>query len=123
MRLGLASKLGHARRDANLALEPPRSGSMKHASPSALHQLGALLDQLRAVGGLREPKTGTFYRGSSAFLHFHEDPAGLFADAKLNGREFTRFSLSRPIDQANLLKAVKTALDKTAKPTRGESEG
>lgn len=57
---------------------------MKHASPAALQQITALLDELRAIGGLREPKAGTFYRGSSAFLHFHEDPAGVFADVKLD---------------------------------------
>jgi hypothetical protein len=96
---------------------------MKHASPSALHHLSALLDELRAVGGLREPKTGTFYRGSSAFLHFHEDPAGLFADAKLDGKEFTRFSLSQPADQANLLKAVRSALDRPGKSMRSQREG
>jgi hypothetical protein len=97
-------------------------GSMKHASPMALHQLGALLDELREIGGLREPKTGTFYRGSSAFLHFHEDPAGLFADVKLDGREFTRFSLSQQIDRANLLKAVRCALDRPTMPRRSQSE-
>ena len=97
--------------------------SMKHASPLTLHQLSELLDELRALGGLREPKTGTFYRGSSAFLHFHEDPAGLFADAKLDGREFTRFSVSQPMEQADLLKAVRSALDRSAKSARSRSEG
>ena len=90
-------------------------GSMKHASSSALHQLNELLDELGAIGGLREPKTGIFYRGSSAFLHFHEDPAGLFADAKLDGKKFTRFSVSQQVDQADLLKAVRSALDRPTK--------
>ena len=96
---------------------------MKHAGPTALHELSALLDELRAIGGLREPKKGTFYRGSSAFLHFHEDPAGLFADAKLDGREFTRFSVSQPSDRANLLKEVRRTLDKPPKPNRNQSDG
>lgn len=97
--------------------------SMKHASPATLQQVTALLDELRAIGGLREPKTGTFYRGSAAFLHFHEDPAGLFADVKLDGREFSRFSLSQPIDHSNLLKAVRRALDRPAKPRRIRNDG
>jgi hypothetical protein len=96
---------------------------MKHASPAVLCQLADLLEELRAIGGLREPKTGTFYRGSSAFLHFHEDPAGLFADAKLAGKEFTRFSLSQPSDRAKLLKAVRVALDSPTTPRRTQAEG
>lgn len=94
---------------------------MKHASPSALQQITALLDELRAIGGLREPKTGTFYRGSSAFLHFHEDPTGLFADVKLEGKEFTRFSLSQPTDLAELLNAVRRALNRPAERTQIQS--
>ncbi len=114
----LAAKAPSRRRPVSSTL-----GSMKHASPTALHELSALLDELREIAGLREPKPGTFYRGSSALLHFHEDPAGLFADAKLEGREFTRFSVSRPIDRANLLKEVRRALDRPAKPRRSQSEG
>jgi hypothetical protein len=60
---------------------------MKHATPSSLQQITELLVALRSFGELKETKTGTFYRGRSAFLHFHEDPAGLFADAKLDGRD------------------------------------
>jgi hypothetical protein len=85
-------------------------GSVKRASPAALLALGALLAELRLDGRLREPKPGIFYQGSSAFLHFHEDPAGLFADVKLEGREFTRYRVSRPEEQADLLQAVRTSL-------------
>jgi hypothetical protein len=91
---------------------------MKRAGPLALNQVSALLDRLRAIEGLREPKTGTFYRGQSAFLHFHEDPAGLFVDVKLHGKQFTRFILLNPDDQANLLNEVRTAIAKTTKPIR-----
>lgn len=55
---------------------------MKHASTTALDALEPLLQQLRSVGGLTEKRRGVFYRRSSAFLHFHEDPAGFFADIK-----------------------------------------
>lgn len=33
--------------------------------------------------GLKEKKRGIFYRRGKSFLHFHEDPAGLFADLAL----------------------------------------
>ena len=58
---------------------------MKHASTQVLDTLAPLLERLRAIPGLRERKPGTFYLRSGAFLHFHEDPAGLFADVKLDG--------------------------------------
>ncbi len=58
---------------------------MKHAGSEALDQLEPVLARLRRLEGLRERKRGTFYRGSSAFLHFHEDPAGMFADLKVAG--------------------------------------
>lgn len=63
---------------------------MRHATPAALDRIDGLLESLRTLEILREKKRGTFYRGSSAFLHFHEDPAGIFADVKLAGSEFTR---------------------------------
>ena len=67
---------------------------MKHASPATLQQLEPLLARIRGLTGLAERKPGTFYRRSSAFLHFHEDAAGIFADVKLNGVEFERLPVS-----------------------------
>jgi len=56
---------------------------MKHAGQKALDTLEGLLVQIRRYEGLKEKKRGTFYRKSSAFLHFHEDPTGLFADLRV----------------------------------------
>ena len=67
---------------------------MKHASSDTLKQLEPLLVRIRALDALVERKPGTFYRKSAAFLHFHEDSAGLFADAKLNGVDFERLAVS-----------------------------
>ena len=67
---------------------------MKHASLATLEQLEPLLVRIRGLDGLVERKPGTFYRRSSAFLHFHEDAAGLFVDVKLNGFEFERLPVS-----------------------------
>lgn len=55
---------------------------MKHAGPSALDTLEPLLAQIRARGGLREKTRGVFYLKSRAFLHFHEDRSGLWADIR-----------------------------------------
>jgi hypothetical protein len=83
---------------------------VKHATPAALDRLEPLLGALRALEGLREKSRGTFYRGSKAFLHFHEDPAGLFADVKLAGSEFTRLRATSAAEQRALLRAVREAL-------------
>ena len=74
---------------------------MKHAGDGALAALDDLLAALRVVDGLTEKKRGVFYRQSSAFLHFHEDPAGLFADLR-DGDEWTRL----PVNTARERKAV-----------------
>lgn len=83
---------------------------MKHASPATLQALDALLRQIRALPGLTERKPGTFYRKSSAFLHFHEDPEGIFADAKLNPPGFMRFRVSTAAEQSHLMRALRAAL-------------
>jgi hypothetical protein len=83
---------------------------MKHASARALQQLASLVEQLRALPGLVERTPGSFYYRSSAFLHFHEDPAGLFADAKLDFKLFSRHRVSHRAEQSVLLRAVASAL-------------
>jgi hypothetical protein len=67
---------------------------MRHARPDALDQLEPLLARLRGIGGLKEKGRGVFYRGAKAFLHFHEDPAGLFADVRsADGTDFDRIQV------------------------------
>lgn len=83
---------------------------MKHASTETLQQLEPLLQRLRALPALTERKPGIFYRGSSAFLHFHEDPAGVFADVKLDGKSFSRVKLAGASDDEDLLAKVSAAL-------------
>ncbi len=91
---------------------------MKHAGPAKLAQLAALLDRLRALGRLTERKPGTFYLRSSAFLHFHEDPAGLFADLKADGKSFTRFPVNSTPECETLLSHVESAVAETAQCKR-----
>jgi len=59
------------------------------------------------LDGLTEKKRGTFYRKSSAFLHFHEDPAGLFADVR-DGDDWKRFPVNTAREQRTLLGRVRT---------------
>ena len=82
---------------------------MKHAGPEALDQLEPVLARLRKLNGLRERKRGAFYRGSSAFLHFHEDPAGFFADLKV-ADDFVRFPVNSGAEVERLLARAARAL-------------
>lgn len=68
---------------------------MKHASAAALDELETLLDDLRKRPGLKERSRGVFYRKGRAFLHFHEDPRGLFADIRAAaGDDFERIDVT-----------------------------
>jgi len=82
---------------------------MKHAGPDVVVALEPLLVRVRTLEALRERKPGTFYRRSDAFLHFHEDPAGFFADVKIDG-EFQRFRVSDPDEQDALAVLVEKLL-------------
>ena len=70
---------------------------MKHAGAAALEQIEPLIDRLRALPGLKEKSRGVFYLKSRAFLHFHEDPQGMFADLRTeDGNDFDRFKVDAP---------------------------
>ena len=83
---------------------------MKHAGPATLLTLEPLLLRLRALPGLVERTPGCFYRGSKAFLHFHEDPAGTHADVKLGASGFARLRAETAIEQDALVVAARDAL-------------
>jgi hypothetical protein len=83
---------------------------MRHAGPDALARLAPLLAELRTINGLRERSPGVFYRGSRAFLHFHEGPAGDFADVRLDA-DFERFRVNEPDEQSHLLAHIRYSLD------------
>ena len=82
---------------------------MRHATAAALDQLEELLVHARALPGLRERKRGAFYRGGAGWLHFHEDPAGLFADLKIGG-QFARFPVNTAAQRALLLRKLRASL-------------
>jgi hypothetical protein len=95
---------------------------MRHAGPEALDGIEELLAKLRKHAVLTERKRGSFYLKSSAFLHFHEDPAGMFADLKIAG-DFQRFRVSTRAEQAAFLRQVATALTPPAAPSRDTRRG
>jgi hypothetical protein len=78
-----------------------------------LDGLEPLLLRLREVPGLVERKRGVFYRGSKAFLHFHEDPTGLHADVRLD-TDFERFRVETDDERAALLERVRAAVSPQA---------
>lgn len=82
---------------------------MKHAGPAALSELAGLIAAVRTRPGLREPRPGIFYRKGKAWLHFHEDKAGLFADLRA-GADWQRFRVSTRDEQATLLAGIDHSL-------------
>ncbi len=83
---------------------------MKHAGDKALSTLADLLDEVRHCAGLKEPKRGTFYHKSSGLLHFHEDPAGFFADLKVGG-EYQRFRVNTQAERRALVRRIRQITD------------
>ena len=83
---------------------------MKHAGPDTLATLAPLLARVRSLPGLVERTPGCFYRGSKAFLHFHEDPSGTHADVKLGTAGFTRLRAHDVAEQDALMAALQGAL-------------
>ena len=76
---------------------------MRHAGSDSLDQLEPLLAKLRDLPGLVEKTRGVFYLRSRAFLHFHEDPKGLFADLRdAAGKDFDRFAVNDEASRAAL---------------------
>jgi hypothetical protein len=82
---------------------------MKHAGPATLARIAHLLEALRGRTVLRERRPGVFYLGSRAFLHFHDDPSGVFADVRL-ADEFVRLPVTRREEQLELLDRIDECL-------------
>jgi hypothetical protein len=90
---------------------------MRHATPEDLEQLDELVAVLRATEVLTEKSPGAFYRGSKAFVHFHTDPSGLYADLRTDpSGSFERVRVTTKVEQQRLLSTVRGALKE---PIRG----
>ena len=82
---------------------------MKHAGRDALDRIEPLLAEMRSRAALKEKSRGVFYRGSRAFLYFHEHGLELYADIRLAG-DFERFPVTTAVERKALLRQVDAAL-------------
>jgi len=81
---------------------------MRHARDHDLDRIEDLLVQIRTLPGLKEKTRGTFYLKAKGFLHFHEDPKGMFADLSgPGGKGFDRIDVTNPKGQAALVEAAR----------------
>lgn len=78
---------------------------MKHAGGAALEIIEPMLIELRQLEGIRERKPGVFYKKSSAFIHFHEDPAGIFVDMRRDS-EWLRLPVNTSSERRQLVRLV-----------------
>jgi hypothetical protein len=85
---------------------------VRHARPQDLDRLEELLVQLRTLPGMIEKSRGVFYVRSRSFLHFHEDPKGLFADLREAGagNDFERIDVTEPAGQRTLVELARARL-------------
>ena len=81
---------------------------MRHARDEDLDRIDDLLAQVRALPGLKEKKRGVFYWKSRAFLHFHEDPKGMFGDLSDPDE---RIEVTDAAGQARLMAAARRRLE------------
>lgn len=95
---------------------------MRHAGPDTLARIAPLLEALRALPALREARPGVFELKSRAFLHFHDDPSGVFADVRL-AHEFVRLPVTSPSQQADLLERIDDCLSSVESRATGKQRG
>jgi hypothetical protein len=82
---------------------------MRHAGPGTFARISPLLEELRARPALSEKRLGVFYLKSRAFLHFHDDPDGIFADVRL-AEGFVRLPVTSRSQQSDLLDRIDDCL-------------
>ena len=77
---------------------------------STLEALRPVLDVLRAHPALHEVRPAEFYLDERSFVHFHEEPEGVFADVLLTkGR--LHMPASSVAEQGELLERVDQVLE------------
>ena len=79
---------------------------MKHATGEVLKSINDLLTQLRKLESLKERKAGVFYLKSNAFLHFHEDPTGIYGDVRI-GDDWQRYRVSNQAERERFLTLIR----------------
>ncbi|HEY5289502.1 MAG TPA: hypothetical protein VIJ59_05670 [Caulobacteraceae bacterium] len=83
---------------------------MRHALAEDLDRLEPLLTRLRTFPPLSEKSRGVFYLKGRAFLHFHADPAGLFADVRATDGDFERLKVDDAAGAKALLERVESSI-------------
>ncbi len=91
---------------------------MKHATSEAFEQITSLLSGLRRLPHMVERRPGVFYVRGKAFLHFHADPAGIFADIKVRN-DWKRFALKGAHVRSEFLKPATRTLSRPRAPSAG----
>ena len=87
---------------------------MRHASTETIEALEDLITALRGIDGITEKRPGAFSRGSRAFLHFHDDPTGYYADVRF-GSDFERMRVTTRREQRALVSRIRSELAREAK--------
>jgi hypothetical protein len=77
-------------------------GSMKRTT---IDRIAPLLKMLRAYPALREVRPSAFHLNGRDFLHFHDEPEGIFADVRLT-TGFVRMPVSSRSEQWELLERI-----------------
>jgi hypothetical protein len=76
---------------------------------TTLNCIALLLNVLRAHPALDEVRPAAFHFNGRDFIHFHEEPEGIFADVRLaKGR--VRMPVSTRFEQAELLESIERKL-------------
>ena len=91
---------------------------MKHAGAATLTKVTDLLRELRQRTVLTERGNGVFYLKSRGFLHFHDDPSGIFADVKLDLASYSRHRVTTRREQEALLKKIDKCLTAAGHDTK-----
>lgn len=90
---------------------------MKHADEATFQELADVLAALRRIPELTETRTGTFYRRSKAFVHFHDDPTGPYADLRTDmAGDFERVRVRTAADRRRFLARVRARSGPDAPP-------
>ena len=89
-----------------------KSDTPRSRRRAGLKRLANLLDELRELGELREPRPAEFEFESRPFLHFHHRPDGtIVADVRLSKRRFIPFDVSEDAGQQEVLLAIERHLE------------
>jgi hypothetical protein len=84
---------------------------VRHARDEDLDRIEPLLGRLRQLGALKERKRGCFYFKSKGFVHFHEDPKGMFADLRqIDSRDDRRLKVDTPEEHDALIEQARRIL-------------